>query len=44
MLPKFAQNPGTKDWEALKNILKYTKGTIDYEIIYTHQEDIILDA
>ena len=33
---KFAQNPGRKHWEALENILKYLKGTINYGIIYTH--------
>jgi len=34
LLACFAHNPGKPHWSALKHVLAYVKGTIDYRITY----------
>ena len=33
-LASFAQNPGEQHWTALKHLIKYVRGTLDYSITY----------
>jgi hypothetical protein len=34
-LAQFVSNPGMPHWKALKHLLRYLKGSVDYEIVYT---------
>ncbi|KAJ3564398.1 hypothetical protein NP233_g8320 [Leucocoprinus birnbaumii] len=36
LLSRFASNPGKPHWEAMKHVMAYVRGTIDYSITY-HQ-------
>ena len=38
-ITKFAENPSRVHWTAAKRILRYLKGTSDYGITYTRQDD-----
>lgn len=35
VLARFSTNPGTAHWTAVKRVLRYIKGTVDYKITYT---------
>ncbi len=39
MLPRYSSKPSEKAWTALKRILRYLKGTLDYGIGYTNDSD-----
>ena len=34
LVSRFQSNPGVKHWEAVKRIMRYLKGTMDYELCY----------
>lgn len=40
VLSRFANNPGCKHWEAMKHVLAYLKGTLDYGITYSRNSTL----
>lgn len=39
MLGKFQADPVSSDWKALKHLLRYLKGSLDYGILFPYQSD-----
>ena len=38
MVSRYQSNPGEAHWKALKRILRYLKGTVDYRLCYQGQD------
>ena len=35
LLARFSSNPGPKDWQAVKHLFRYLKGTLEYKLTYS---------
>ena len=42
LISRFQSNPGQKHWMAVKRILRYLKGTLDYMLCYQGKKDLRL--
>ena len=38
MVSRYQSNPGETHWKAVKRILRYLKGTVDYRLCYQGQD------
>ena len=38
MVSRYQSNPGKAHWKAVKRILRYLKGTVDYRLCYQGQD------
>jgi len=37
LLARFSSNPGPKDWQAVKHLFRYLKGTLEYKLTYSDE-------
>ncbi|GKB49612.1 hypothetical protein Tco_0900365, partial [Tanacetum coccineum] len=40
-LSRYTSNPGTQHWQAIQNVLKYLKKTMDYRLTYTSYPSVL---
>ena len=44
MLSQFMSNPANVHWKAVKRVLRYIKGTLDYGILFSGSKEIVLSG